>query len=67
MRDIAPGEEILWDYEMTEDHPYWRLRCRCGTKSCRKIIGAYRNMPEATRKKYKGYISWWLTRKPKKQ
>lgn len=60
MRDIKKGEEITWDYEMTEDHPYWRMKCTCGTKSCRKVIGAYSNMPDATRKKYKGFISEWL-------
>ena len=60
MRDIKSGEEVTWDYEMTEDHPYWRMECTCGTKSCSKIIGAYSNMPAATRKKYKGYISQWL-------
>ncbi len=60
MRDIKPGEEIKWDYEMTEDHPWWRMKCTCGTKSCRKLIGAYSNMPEEVRKRYKGYISEWL-------
>ena len=30
---------------------------------CRKLIGAYRNMPAAARKKYRGYISRWLIEK----
>lgn len=63
MRDINPSEEITWDYEMSEDHPWWRMKCKCGTKSCRKEIGAYKNMPEKIRKKYKGFISKWLTEK----
>ena len=63
MRDIEAGEELTWDYEMTEDHPWWRMDCRCRTKSCRKVIGAHGNMPVATRKKYDGYISKWLVHK----
>ncbi len=63
MRDIRPGEELAWDYEMTEDHPWWRLECKCGSKHCRKTIGAFKNMPDAARRKYKGYISGWLVKK----
>lgn len=60
MRDIQPGEEITWDYEMTEKSDWWRLKCKCGTPICRKVIGNYRNMPKKIRQKYKGYISDWL-------
>jgi SET domain-containing protein len=66
MQDIPKGEEITWDYEMTEKHPDWRMRCRCGAPLCRKIIGNYKNMPKDVRKRYKGYISGWLTGKNKK-
>ncbi len=59
MRDIKKGEELTFDYEMTEDSD-WRMECKCGSKSCRKIIRAYKNMPEKIRKKYAGYISEWL-------
>ncbi|MEK6889245.1 MAG: hypothetical protein AABW80_04025 [Nanoarchaeota archaeon] len=59
MKDIKRGEEILWDYEMTENSN-WRMNCMCGNKNCRRVIGAYDNLPEEVRKKYKGYISTWL-------
>ncbi len=62
MRPIAAGEEITWDYEMTEKNPWWKMRCRCGTASCRGVIGNYKNMPQAVRKKYRGFISQWLLR-----
>jgi len=61
MRDIAAGEEVTWDYGMTEDH-VWRMKCTCGSPLCRKVIGSYRTMPPAIRRKYKGYISGWLTK-----
>jgi SET domain-containing protein len=63
MRNITPGEEITWDYEMTENNQFgWKMECLCGTPSCRKIIGRYENMPQETRERYKGYISRWLTK-----
>jgi hypothetical protein len=62
MRDIRKGEWLTWDYEMTEDSD-WQMECRCGTPSCRRTIGAYRNMPQAVREKYAGYISEWLVEK----
>ncbi len=60
MRTIEPGEQITWDYEMTEKNKYWKMKCKCGSPICRKVIGNYVNMPKSIRKKYKGYISDWL-------
>lgn len=63
MRAIEKGEQITWDYEMTEKSWWWSLKCRCGSPLCRKTIGNYARMPRATRAKYKGYISDWLTKR----
>ncbi len=60
MRDIMPGEELTWDYDMSEDNYHWEMNCTCGAKQCRKKIGTYRNLPDDIREKYKGYISEWL-------
>jgi uncharacterized protein len=62
MREIKKGDELNFDYEMSEDSD-WRMECICGNENCRKIIGAFRNMPEELRKKYNGYISEWLREK----
>ncbi len=62
MRDIQQGEELTWDYDMTEDSD-WRLTCLCGTKLCRGVIGAYKLVPEDVRKKYGTYVSSWLREK----
>jgi len=59
MRNIQAGEEITWDYAMTEDSDF-RMKCECGTSACRGIIGAYSMLSPAIRQKYKGYISEWL-------
>lgn len=61
MRDIAPGEHITWDYEMTEKSWWMKMKCKCGAPGCRKVIGNYHNMPRDVRERYKGFISEWLT------
>ena len=64
MRRIEKGEQITWDYEMTERNPDWKMKCQCATPSCRKVIGNYSKMPAKVRRKYRGYISAWLLGKP---
>jgi len=71
MRDIESGEEITWDYDMTEDNEtedkdsfyYWAMDCKCGSAQCRGKIGSYKNMPQNIRDKYEGFISTWLVKK----
>jgi len=62
MRDIEKGEELTWDYDMSENSD-WIMKCNCGSKDCRKILRGYRYLPEYMRIKYKGYISDWLINK----
>jgi hypothetical protein len=59
MRDIKIGEQLTYDYEMTENS-VWKMQCKCGTPRCRGTIGAFNNMPSEIRQKYRGYISEWL-------
>ena len=59
MRDIAPDEEIVWDYEMAENAD-WSMLCTCGESSCRRVIAAYRFLPQEFRNRYEGYISQYL-------
>jgi SET domain-containing protein len=67
MRDIPEGEQLTWDYEMTERSSWWRMTCQCGSKLCRRKIGNYRHLPQAQRKKYAGFISEWLISKTKRK
>lgn len=62
MRDIDAGEELCWDYDMSEDSD-WELECGCGSENCRKRIGGFRFLPPETRRKYAGFISDWLVEK----
>lgn len=37
MRDIELGEEITFDYAMSESSKY-KMKCQCGDSNCRKVI-----------------------------
>lgn len=65
MRNIKKGEEITIDYamiiykygkEMTAKH---RI-CKCGSDQCRGKLGAYSELSDKLKKKYKGFISDYL-------
>ncbi len=62
MKNIPQGEQITFDYDMSEDSD-WKMECRCGSKNCRKIIGSFKNLPEKFRTRYGGYLSGWLIEK----
>ncbi len=65
MRDINSGEEITFDYSMTDSQDL-KMVCHCGTSSCRKIIkGSDWRRPEL-QKKYQKYFSVYLKEKIKK-
>lgn len=54
-RDIAPGEEIAWDYSTTLSHPAWAMPCECGAAACRGTIGGFETLPRERRE-------WFLAR-----
>ncbi len=37
MRDIAPGEEVCFDYAMTDGSPYDEFPCACGAPNCQAL------------------------------
>lgn len=38
LRDIAVGEEITYDYAMSDASDYDEFACRCGARRCRGVI-----------------------------
>ena len=63
MRDIAPGEEVCFDYAMTDSSPYDEFECACGAPQCRhRITGNDWQNPELQRK-YSGWFSPYLQRR----
>jgi len=63
LRAIRAGEELCFDYAMTDGSDYDEFVCGCGTPSCRgKITGADWSLPEL-QERYRGYFSPYLTRR----
>ncbi|ULH17782.1 SET domain-containing protein-lysine N-methyltransferase (plasmid) [Deinococcus sp. KNUC1210] len=68
LRDIQAGEELTFDYAMTElthvprDNPAleFSLHCHCGEPDCRGQLGYYSTLPEGQKRRYEGYISAYL-------
>ena len=61
-RDISSGEEICFDYGMSDSDSYDEFDCQCGSPNCRgKITGEDWKRPDL-QKKYRGYFSTYLQR-----
>ncbi|GGR03880.1 hypothetical protein GCM10008957_16040 [Deinococcus ruber] len=68
LRDIEAGEELNFDYAMTELTHVPRanlalefsLKCHCGEADCRGQLGYYSTLPESHKRRYEGYISAYL-------
>ena len=63
MRPIAAGEEVCFDYAMTDGCPYDEFECTCGAPSCRGwITGNDWKKPELWQP-YAKYFSHYLQRR----
>jgi uncharacterized protein YjbK len=58
LSSIEPGEEITFDYAMTE--PEVELVCVCGTAACRGLIGGWRRLPARLRRAYRNRVAEYL-------
>lgn len=63
MRDIAPGEEIAYDYATSDGGDYDEFDCCCGSPACRgRITGRDWTIP-ALQARYDGWFSPYLARR----
>ena len=63
MRRLEPGEEVCFDYAMSDGSPYDQFNCGCGTAECRgRISGDDWSLPELW-KRYRGHFSPYLQRR----
>lgn len=62
-RDIAEGEELHFDYAMTEYKPIneFDMTCHCGSKLCRGKLGYYSELTEELKEKYRDYTAAYLS------
>jgi hypothetical protein len=63
MCDIAPGEEICFDYAMCDGSSYDEFPCGCGAANCRGYIGGNDWSRPELWEKYAGYFSPYLQRR----
>lgn len=63
MRDIEPGEEICYDYAMTDGSPYDEFPCSCGSEQCRGRVTSRDWQRPELRTRYHGYFSPYLERR----
>jgi SET domain-containing protein len=59
IKNINPGEEIVYDYSSVvwderwvKEHGPWTMICGCEEKNCRKVIGDFLTIPKSLRRKY---------------
>lgn len=63
MRDVAAGEELCFDYAMTDADDYDEFECSCATALCRgTVTGADWKEPEL-RDRYRGWRSAYIARR----
>jgi len=62
MKDVKNSEEITIDYDTLEYS--WEMVCNCGSPKCRKKIRGYKYLRGGLKRKYKGFISPHLLKKP---
>lgn len=65
MRDIKPGEEILYDYAMIvasnqDSKNYFEMECTCGTDRCRKLINEEGWKDPELQVRYAGYFQYYI-------
>jgi SET domain-containing protein len=64
-RRITTNEEIMFDYSTTiGDDDVWRMRCRCGEPSCRRLIRNFGSLPDELREHYlaHGFVPPYIVR-----
>ena len=69
LRPIRKGEEITYDYSLQAidclggKNP-WKMRCRCGSRNCRKVIqGDFFRLPKSVQREKLAHTPTWLRRK----
>ena len=63
MRDIAPGEELCFDYAMCDASDYNEFRCLCEQPACREVVTGSDWRNRGLQAKYAGWFSPYLTRR----
>ena len=63
MRDIAPGEELCFDYAMCDASDYDEFQCLCQEPNCRTVVTGSDWRDPDVQEKYAGWFSPYLARR----
>lgn len=67
MRDIAPDEEVTFDYAMvlveTKVLPPYGFECHCGSANCRGRVSSQDWRSPELQERYRGWFSWCVQRR----
>jgi uncharacterized protein len=63
MRDIKIGEEVCFDYAMSDTMPYDEFECGCGAAACRGTISGNDWQRPELQKRYAGFFAPHVQRK----
>lgn len=63
MTDIAPGQELCFDYAMCDSDDYDEFVCACGTPSCRGLVTGADWMRADLQARYTGWFSSFIARR----
>jgi hypothetical protein len=63
MRPIAAGEEVCFDYAMSDGSPYDEFVCTCGSPACRGIVRGDDWMRADLQERYAGFFSPYIQRR----
>ena len=62
LRRIEAGEEVTFDYSTNVGWDGFSMRCKCGTKGCRKVVRSYAFLPDELKGHYGACVSAFLLR-----
>ena len=60
LRRIEAGEEVTFDYSTNVGWAGFAMRCKCGSKACRKIVRSYAFLPAELKGHYGACVSAFL-------
>jgi SET domain-containing protein len=63
MRDIQAGEEVCFDYAMSDGHPDFYMKCACGQPNCRGAVTGNDWKIQNLQDRYAGYFMPYLQRR----
>jgi len=60
LRDVAPGEELTYDYATSDASDYDEFACRCGAPRCRGVVRGTDWRDPAIQARYEGFFTSYV-------